>query len=165
MEGNCSNCGAELPANAKFCVNCGASTGQQSFENQATLQKSRKKVFIGISAVVITVVIIAVVLLIILSGNGVLNGADSRFVGQWDQTVGTGTALQWKFNGDGTLQTGYGGIMANVGTWKVNGSELCLYSGAVCYGYEFSDGGNTLTLNIFGNSTAYPFNIVLTKHV
>ncbi|HUS98772.1 MAG TPA: hypothetical protein VMY59_00435 [Candidatus Thermoplasmatota archaeon] len=85
-----------------------------------------------------------------------------KFVGLWDQDVGIGASFQWKFNSNGTLETGPNSVMmTTVGTWEVNGNQLCRYSGTINYTYEFSDNGNNLILH----SAGYPLNIVLIKHV
>ena len=49
--------------------------------------------------------------------------------------------------------------MNNVGAWKIRDTQLCLYNNTICYTYEFSNNGNTLTLNNSGEND----NIVLTK--
>jgi len=174
----CMNCGSELKEGIKFCSICGSAIEkqpitqtqpQQQYEQQQTSApisppwKPKKKLIIGILAIIIAVVIVLVVILILFS-TGSFSGVDSRFVGEWEQDLGIGGKFLWKFNSDSTLATGSsGGAMYNIGTWKVNGDQLCLYNNAVCYTYEFSNNGNTLTLNIFGNSSGYPLSFALTK--
>jgi len=173
----CPNCGVELIQGTKFCSACGKkveqqlithiqSQPQQQYEQQQSStptslpRKSKKKLIIGALAIIIAVVIVLVIILFLLGGTG----ADSRFVGEWEQDLGFGGKFLWKFNSDSTLETGSsGGAMYNAGTWKVNGNQLYLYNNVVRYTYELSNNGNTLTLNIFGNSFGYPMSIVLTK--
>ncbi len=113
-------------------------------------RKSNKGLIIAIIAIV--VVIIVVVLAVVL----LLGGSDSRFVGEWEQDSGYGMAVTWNFKSDGKLEV----MGMEVGTWSVSGDELCLEFGSEwaelaggdpsdlkqCVDYEFSDGGNTLTL-------------------
>jgi hypothetical protein len=180
MSNYCSNCGAELINETKFCPTCGKKVEQQTITNKrlspeqqseqqtsttiSSTRKSNKKLIIGILAIVIVAVIVAVIILFLLGGTVTFSGADSRIVGEWEQNLGSGGTFLWKFNSDSNLETGSsGGAMYNVGTWKVNGNQLYLYNNMVRYTYELSNNGNTLTLNMFGNSSGYPMNIVLTK--
>jgi len=180
MSNNCPNCGAELIEDTKFCSACGKKVKQHSVtqkptqpqqqeeqhqisEPSSTMKKSRKKLIIGISVIIIALVVAIVVIVYLLSGTSSLGGADTRFVGEWEQNM-VGNPVLWKFNSDSTLETGPSeSEMNNVGTWNVNDTQLCLYHNAVCYTYEFSNNGNTLTLNISGESNGYPANIVMTK--
>jgi hypothetical protein len=176
MSKYCPYCGVELREGAKFCSACGKKIGeqpatdgqspsqQQRFTRPSSPQKSKKKKIIGISVIIIAIVILLLILFFLFGWSGSFSGADSRFVGEWVQDIGLGATVDWKFNNDKTLQTGsFGGAMYNVGTWDVKGDQLCLYNNAVCYTYEFSNNGNTLTLNIFGEGFGYPLNVVLTK--
>jgi len=180
MVNYCSDCGAELIEGSKFCSVCGkkveqhpvtpiqSQLQQQDEQHQtsmplSTTPKSRKKLIIGFSAIIVVVVIVLIFILYLLSGTGSFGGADSRFVGEWEQNT-LDSPFLWKFNSDSTLETGSsGGAMNNVGTWKVNNTQLYLYNDTVCYTYEFSNNKNTLTLNISGESDSYPVNLVLTK--
>jgi len=180
MTNTCSDCGAELIEGSKFCSACGKIVEQQSvtpIQSQpqqqdkqpqrsmpsSTPQKSRKKLIIGISAIIIAVVIVLLIVVYFLGGTGSIGGADSRFVGEWEQNT-LGSPILWKFNSDSTLEIGSsGGTMNDTGTWTVNGGQLCLYNDTVCYVYEILNDGNTLTLNSLGQSDRYPVNIVLTK--
>jgi hypothetical protein len=180
MSNFCPNCGVELIKGTKFCSACGKKVEQQPMTHIQSLQqqqneqqtsvplsppkKSKKKLIIGILAISIAVVIVLIIILFLLGGTGSFSGADSRFVGEWEQDIGLGAKFDWKFNGDSTLETGSsGGAMYNVGTWVAKSDQLCLYNNVVCYSYEFSNNGNTLTLNIYGDSFGYPLNLVLTK--
>jgi len=176
----CSDCGAELIEGSKFCLACGKKVEQQPvnpIQSQpqqqdeqhqtsmplSTTPKSRKKLIIGISAIIVVVVIALFFIFYLRGGTGSFGAADSRFVGEWEQNT-LDSPFLWKFNTDSTLENGSsGGAMNNVVTWKVKDTQLCLYNDTVCYTYEFSNNGNTLTLNISGGSDSYPANIVLTK--
>jgi hypothetical protein len=176
----CPHCAVELIQGSKFCSACGKEVDQplvtdkksksQKKEEQpqasvplSTPQKSRKKLIIGISAIIIAVVIALVVIVYLLGGTSSFTGADSRFVGEWEQNSIAGPLL-WKFNSDSTLETeSSSGAMNNVGTWNIKGTQICLYNNSVCYIYIFSNNGNTLTLNIVDVRDDYPENIVLTK--
>jgi hypothetical protein len=180
MSHYCPHCAVELIEGSKFCSACGKEVDQplvtdkksksQKKEEQpqtsvplSTPQKSRKKLIIGISAIIIAVVIALVVIVYLLGGTSSFTGADSRFVGEWEQNSIEGPLL-WKFNSDKTLETGSStGAMNNVGTWNIKDTQVCLYNNSVCYTYEFSNNGNTLTLSIVEVSDGYPENIVLTK--
>ena len=180
MSHYCPHCAVELIEGSKFCSACGKKVDQplvtdkkstpQKQEKQpqtsaplSTSQKSRKKLIIGISAIIIAVVIALVVIVYLLGGTNPFTGADSRFVGEWEQNSIEGPLL-WKFNSDSTLETeSLGGAMINVGTWTVKDTQICLYNNSICYTYEFSNNGNTLTLNIVKKSDDYPENIILTK--
>ena len=180
MANYCSDCAAELIKGSKFCLACGKKVEQQPvnpIQSQpqqqdeqhqtsmplSTTPKSRKKLIIGISAIIVVVVIVLFFIFYLRGGTGSFGAADSRFVGEWEQNT-LDSPFLWKFNTDSTLENGSsGGAMNNVGTWKVKDTQLCLYNDTVCYTYEFSNNGNTLTLNIFGENDSYPVNIVLTK--
>jgi hypothetical protein len=180
MSHYCPHCAVELIEGSKFCSACGKNIEQplvndiqsqppkqeeqpQTSVPSSTPQKSRKKLIIGISAVIIAVVIALVVIVYLLGGTSPFTNADSRFVGEWEQNTLAGPLL-WKFNIDSTLETGSSSdAMNNVGTWNVKDTQLCLYNNTVCYTYEFSNNGSTLKLNIVEVSDDYPANIVLTK--
>jgi hypothetical protein len=180
MANYCSNCGAELIDGNELCSACGKKVEQhpmttiqtqpkQQDEQQQTsmpspiIPKSKTKLIIGILAIIVVVIIVLIFMLYLQGSNGSSGGADSRFVGEWEQNTLDNPFL-WKFNSDSTLMTGSSGsAMSNVGTWKVNGTQLCLYNDTVCYTYEFSNNKNTLTLNISRESDSYLANIVLTK--
>jgi hypothetical protein len=180
MPNYCPHCAVELKEDSQICSACGKkveqhlitdiqSQPQQQEEQQqtsvppSTPQKSRKKLIIAILAIVAAVIIVSIILLFLLGGTNSFSSVDSRFVGEWEQNTLESPFL-WKFNSNSTLETGIsGGTMHNNGSWKVKDTQLCLYNNAVCYTYEFSNNGNTLTLNIVGVSNVYPVNIVLTK--
>jgi hypothetical protein len=176
----CPHCAVELIEGSKFCSACGKEVDQpivndkkaqtQKKEEQlqasvplSTSQKSRKKLIIGILAIIIAVVIALVAIVYLLGGTSSFTGADGRFVGEWEQNSIEGPLL-WKFNSNSTLETeSSSGVMNNVGKWNVKDTQICLYNNAVCYTYVFSNNGKTLTLNIVEISNDYLENIVLTK--
>jgi len=176
----CPHCAVELIEGTKFCSACGKKVDQpitndkksqsQKKEEQpqtsvplSTPQKSRKKLIIGISVIIIAVVIALVAIVYLLGGTNSFTGADSRFVGEWEQNSIEGPLL-WKFNSDSTLETeSSSSMLNNVGTWNVKDTQICLYNNSVCYTYVFSNSGKTLTLNIVKINNGYPVNIVLTK--
>jgi hypothetical protein len=180
MVNYCSECDAELKEGSTFCSACGKKVEQhpvtpiqsqlqyQDEDHQtstplSTTPKSRKKLIIGISAIIVAVVIVVIFIVYLQGGPSSFGGADSRFVGEWEQNT-IESPILWKFNSDSTIETGSsGGAMNNGGTWKVNDTQLCLYNNAVYYSYEFSNNGNTLTLDRITESDSYPVNIVLTK--
>ena len=122
--------------------------------------KSNKKLIIG---VLVAVVAIVVVLLLVFF---VLGGEEGKFVGTWevestttespygsDTTEGDGTKIT--FNSDGTTKTTSPGGYSSTGKWELKNGKLCNpeYSSSdsesyygECADYEFSDGGNTLTI-------------------
>ena len=174
MSHYCPHCAVELIEGSKFCSACGKNIEQplvtdiqsqppkqeeqpQTSVPSSTPQKSRKKLIIGISAVIIAVVIALVVIVYLLGGTSPFTNADSRFVGEWEQNTLAGPLL-WKFNSDSTLEKeSFSGQMNNVGTWTVKNIQLCL-NNTLCYTYEFFNNGSTLTMNRSGES-----DIVLTK--
>jgi len=181
MSNDCPYCGVEQIEDSKFCSACGKeieqhpvtqlqSQPQQQEEQQqtsvplSTTKKSKKKLIIGILSIIITLVIVIVAVAYLLGGTGSVGGADSRFVGEWEQNNMLGNPSLWKFNSDSTLDTySPDNEMNNVGIWNVKDKQLCLYNNTVSYIYEFSNNGNMLTLNISGVNESYLTNIVLTK--
>lgn len=179
MSHYCPHCAVELKEGSNLCSACGKNVEQpkvidiQSQPQQkeepktsvpsSTAKKSRKKLIIGISAIMIVLIIAIIAIIYLLGGTGSFSSADSRFVGEWEQNM-VGEPFLWKFNNDSTLETGFSdGEMNNVGIWKVNNTQLCLYDNIVCYTYEFSNNGRILRLNISEESDSYPANIILTK--
>ncbi|MFA5101739.1 MAG: zinc ribbon domain-containing protein [Candidatus Thermoplasmatota archaeon] len=170
MTNHCSECGAELRDDAKYCLQCGKKVEEQpvnpmppepqkqeeqpkATEQPKPKKKPNKKMLLGILAVIIAVVIIAIVLVYLLDGTSPLGGADSRFVGEWERNTQAGVVL-WKFNSNSTLEED----TTNKGTWMVQDTQICLYNNTQCYTYEFSNNGNTVTLTKAGTS-----DIILTK--
>jgi hypothetical protein len=170
MTNHCSECGAELRDDAKYCLQCGKKVEEQpvspippepqkqeeqpkATEQPKPKKKPNKKMLLGIVAVVVAVVIIAILLVYLLGGSSPLGGADSRFVGEWEQNTQAGVIL-WKFNSNSTLEKD----TTNTGTWRVQDTQICLSNNTECYTYEFSNNGNTVTLTKAGTSS-----IILTK--
>jgi hypothetical protein len=169
MTNHCSECGAELRDDAKYCLQCGKKVEEQpvspippepqkqeeqpkATEQPKPKKKPNKKMLLGIVAVVVAVVIIAILLVYLLGGSSPLGGADSRFVGEWEQNTQAGVIL-WKFNSNSTLEKD----TTNTGTWRVQDTQICLSNNTECYTYEFSNNGNTVTIT---NETE---GIILTK--
>ncbi|UCF49739.1 MAG: zinc-ribbon domain-containing protein [Thermoplasmatales archaeon] len=179
MPNFCPSCGTKVEEGNKFCLSCGIqlqntdtppsnkpnsqeppATQQQPLEQSGITpaiqpKKSKNILFVSIIAI-IAIVIIAVLVFIFLSG-GVL---DSRFVGEWEQYDAEFMTFDWNFKNDGSLE-----IMGmDLATWSVKNNQLCISydelweeyipEGSldeVCYNFEFSDGGNTLTLSLNGS--------------
>ena len=175
----CSNCGAELINDSKFCSACGKKVKQQSTppepskpkqdEQQptptqvSTTQKSKQKLIIGILGIIIVFVIAIFAIIYLLGATSSFDDVDNRFVGEWEQNTVNFPVL-WKFNSDRTLENGSSETeMKNIGTWRVNDTELWLFNSTVRYNYEFSNNENTLTLTISDENSKYPEKIVLTK--
>ena len=98
--------------------------------------------------------------------NGTVTYEDEGFRNKWEQYDEGLASFEWTFNGDGSLE-----IMGfEIGSWSVKDNKVCLRadevweyipqgsSDEICYNFEFSDGGNTLTLSIEGSDLT-----VLTK--
>ncbi len=98
----CSNCGKELPENAKFCLECGQKAAENSAETGAiptgevpqavvsaeTPKKSNKAVKI---IVVASVALIFIVLFILAMCQTVYNGRISKIKGKYGRYVMTGS--------------------------------------------------------------------------
>lgn len=180
MSTNCSHCGAELIEDSKFCPVCGTEVQQvaapepqplvqQPQEEQkpsvalSPAKKQNTKMVLGISLFAILAVVLVAVIVVLLSGSSPFTSADSRFVGEWEQNTQQGL-FPWVFNDDGTLLREVSlGVQTNTGTWSVNTNQLCIYNNTVCYTFEFSENGDTLTLNRIGESQEHPAMVVLTK--
>jgi len=172
------SCGAKLEAGAKFCISCGATikgkatppeqpqTQQPSTQPQQqqpvpvqTLKKPKTKLIMLITAVVVIIVVLAVLFLVFLSDD------TSKFVGTWTIEYLHGRTdpdLEWTFYTNGTYkseQPGYPLIWIN---FELSGDRFCTSSNEYtyyhCYDYEFSNGGNKLTLSARGEDS-----IILTK--
>ena len=179
MPDYCPSCGSKVEKEHKFCLGCGAQL--QSEEQQIPIQpqkqptiqgsnissmqpkKSNKILFISLIAI-IALVIIVVLVVLLFTGGGVI---DNRFVGEWEQYDGEFITIDWNFKNDGSLEI----MSMDLATWNVKGNQLCIDTNEfwdqympeetfdeVCYDFEFSDSGNTLTLSINGSEYS-----VLTK--
>jgi len=125
-------------------------------------KKSKKGLIIGLVAVVAVVVVLLIVVLI-LFGGGITGGNESDFYGTWESNVAGIWTYEMVFNSDKTLEYGLSGYTAEIGTWSVNNEKLVFTINMIGsefssgeYNYEFSDGGNTLTLKI-GNVDNWVF--------
>ncbi len=173
----CPSCGVKVKEGSKFCLSCGANllteqSGvqdtqsssaqvpqyQQPIQQQTypTIQpkKSNKGLIIAIIAIIAIVVIIAIIFLLI---GGTLGSDASKFIGTWESYISGDYVADIKFNSDKSLEYGIYGYSLNVGTWNVQNNKLILVITEIGtdltsqeYDYEFSDGGNTLTLKYQG---------------
>ena len=170
MSKYCPSCGTEVKEGYKFCLSCGvqlkdasaqpppvqtqAPPPQEAGQPQTYVPMQPKKTnmkFIGmlIAIIVIIIVVVAVVLLF-LGGGG---ATDSRFVGEWEQ-FSDYTTVTWEFKSGGDLNI----MSIKMGSWSVSGDKLCItpsseWGGStaqVCYNFEFSNDGNTMTLSLAG---------------
>jgi hypothetical protein len=170
----CIKCGNQLPDGVKFCPKCGTSIQQPSTQpttapippsspeyqyqqtpiHTPTSTKSRfnKKLIFSLIAFVIIVIVVLVVVFVFLG-----SGADSRFVGDWEDNFGT----TYSFKTDKSLHV----LGIKVSTWDIKGDQICFTPvsgsswgiGEQCIQYEFTNNGNTLTMTMQGVP------IVLTK--
>ena len=181
MPNYCPSCGANLDESYKFCLSCGvkldisgsnnkkdtnrneepsnAPAAPNSQENIAPSTQSRKsnKVLLMTIIAIIAILIIIVVVVFVFNGDGVI---DSRFIGEWEQTDGEFMKIDWTFKSDGSLEI----MSMDLASWIVKGNQLCFNTNEfwddfmpegsldeVCYDFEFSNGGNTVTLSIDGS--------------
>jgi len=174
----CVNCGAQLQTEnntepIKSEEKDSAIPPQQPISKEGYTQpsqpiKSKKFLLIALIAIIAITIIVAVVL-ILLTG-GVI---DNRFVGEWGISDGEFDTLNWFFESDGSVKIIGSGVDIDFATWSVKGSKLCLkmkeneilgeyipeeFLDEVCYNFEFSDSGNTVSLSLDGSE-----NLVLTK--
>ena len=157
----CSKCGAPFKEGEKFCTTCGTNLEAPVAPTQSPVPqpapvypppvatKSKTPLIIGIVVAVIAIVLV-IVLVLMFTGGG-LSGDESKLVGTWEYES---TSILYKFNGDKSLEVGYIGYTAKVGTWSIDGNKLCWdfsssYTGTdICYDYTLS--GNQLTLSYGG---------------
>ena len=167
-------CGTPLQEGVIFCHKCGATVEQQAGQ-QPPVQpqqqpmapqqphynqtqpyapipaKSNKKLIIAVIAIVAIIVIIGLLVFFF-----VLNGADGRFIGEWESDTG-GYKMNIKFNSDGTAELGTDGVYySGKAKWNVDGDKICFEpeSGSdwstnsnSCMSYKFSGNDNKLTLD------------------
>ena len=179
MPSYCPSCGAVVKEGSNFCLSCGAKLQkddtvqtQQPTQSPATQQqiytqpqpitpmqpkKTNMKIIVGIIAIIVVVIVVALVIILFIGGGA----TDSRFVGEWEQ-FNDYISVTWNFKSGGSLEI----MDIGAGTWSVNGDKLCInpssqyggMTGEMCYNFEFSNDGNTLTLTLVGIETA-----ILTK--
>ena len=136
----------------KFISDCKAQQPPPGMPPQGMQQpfprKSNKGLLIAIIAIVIVIVVVVLAVVLLMGG-----GTDSRFVGEWESM-----GVTYNFKSDGTLEV----MGIEMATWSVSGDQICLEfsigsqwaelvgeeapEGKQCEDYEFSDGGNTLTI-------------------
>ncbi len=180
MPNFCPSCGTKSEEGYKFCLSCGAKlqpeniddsnkpeekvapappqqqpTAQESVTPVVKPRKSNKALYYSLIAI-IAVIIIIIVIVIMFSGGGLFNNIDNRFVGEWEQDDEL-MPISWNFKDDGSFEM----MDLQFGKWSVHGNQLCItpnsqwddFSTEVCYNFEFSDSGNTVTLSIDGSET------------
>jgi len=136
---------------AQFPQQTSAPAQQQIGQTQAyapmTPKKAYNKIIASVVVIIVVIVFISIIYFLFLSG-----GSDSRFVGDWEQ-VGAYPAI-WTFNNDGSFES----MGFEVATWRINGNQICIkpnemwegFTTEMCYDFEFSNNGNTLTLSSNG---------------
>ncbi len=173
----CTSCGAGIEQPSTPAETTQPTSEQPTgYTPMPSPNKSNMKIIAAILTVIIAIVIVLVVVFVFLDVdlNGDNNGsggtADSRFVGEWEYSSG-GVTGSYNFKSDGKLAISMSGVgLGDIGTWSVSGDQLCIEFSSEwaelaggeglnqCIDYEFSDGGNTLTLTETGGSP-----VVLTK--
>ena len=131
-------------------------------------EKPQKKPNLKIIIIVIIIAAIVIIAAVVLLFKGEGSGG---IVGTWKVQSGFGEYYQqgstmiFESNGDlkaGNIQTS---ITVPVGTWNVQGTQICfqlISSVNFCLNYAFSNGGNTLTLTDPTGDAMWN-NLVLTK--
>lgn len=184
----CFNCGTEIQTASDSFQEQVAQTPtanapvpvQQPVYNQtqeyAVVQpkKSNIKLIAAILAVV-AIVIVVLVLVVFLFGKGSSNPSD--FVGTWTldsmQVNGSGisipSGITITFNSDGTYQSTSVGSTQS-GEWEIKDGKLSDSSSnsnspfnTYSWSYQFSDGGNTLTMSCFASTENYTVQYVFKK--
>lgn len=131
---------------------------QQTGQTQAYAPMPPKKSKTGLIVGIVVIVVILVVLLAVVFmffGGGLSAEDESDFYGTWQATIGDMLNYEMVFNSDNTLEYGISGYVVDIGTWKVSNNKLVLtiaipgseFSSDE-YDYEFSEGGNKLTIKI-----------------
>jgi hypothetical protein len=179
MPNFCPSCGTKVDEGNKFCLKCGAqlnpeSTAETGSSNENISQQlnqqappdqsqnkspGQKKSNINLLIALIAIIAIVIVIVVIIMFTG--GGIDNRFVGEWEQDDDL-MPISWNFKSDGTFEM----MGIGFGKWSVHGNQICItpdlelgdFADDVCYDFEFSNGGNTVSLSIGGSE-----NLVLTK--
>ena len=169
----CPSCQAKVKEGSKFCLSCGAKLQEEISGVQATQEssaqttsyqqpmqqqtygimrpeKSKKGLIIAVIAIIAIVLIIVIVLLLI---GGTLSGDASKFIGTWEYSIGSDYLADIKFNSDKSLTYSISGYSIKIGSWDVRNNKLVweitmsdIELSSQEFDYEFSNGGNTLTL-------------------
>jgi len=183
----CLNCGAEIQSNSGSFEEQAAQTPavntpvpvQQPVYSQTQdyvpihPRKSNKKLIVAIVAIIAVVIVLVLILVLF-----VFNNNSSDFVGTWtlDSMAVNGTSMPVpggvtiKFNSDGTYEATSGGS-TQTGKWEVkdgkfyDASSNTTNSPFSSYGwsYQFSGGGNTLTMSCFAQTEDYTVEYVFKK--
>jgi len=178
MKKYCSECGASLGINSKFCNQCGKKNYSDEFENNHGSQttpkiyptsypkKNSKNTGINVIAIIIVVMVILVTIFV-FSG---YYGKDRRFIGTWesDSMIGKSTFTLYS---DGSFQGMPGSnpfLGSFSGNWDTKGNQLVFYMGSgntkyelASYTFSFSNNDKTMTLttqDIIGQTTTYIYN-------
>jgi hypothetical protein len=131
---------------------------QQTYQPPQTYEPTGKKSspmkIIGILIAIIVIVVVVVIVLMMIGGAG------GPLVGEW-QADTFGYTYGMKLNGDHSLEMSYAGSpYVNVGEWEEKSGQICLtmlsgYTGSgglgsMCYDYELSQDGRTMTWSLSG---------------
>jgi len=133
-------------------------------------KQTNMKLIFGIIGIVVAIVVIILVVFLVLGMGG--GGGAEDFVGAWNAEAFGGLAeSQWEFGEGNTLTIttdyGYGEPYVEEGTYSINGNKID-FEGITSLDYltdltfEFSNGGNTVTLNYTVMGQEYPY-YTLTK--
>ena len=111
-------------------------------------KKTNMKLIGSIIAIIVIIVVVALVVFLFIGGGGI----DSNLVGSWEYTEPTsGMSIVYIFNSDGSLEMGIDNITQQIGTWRVNGGQLCIESigqeQEQCVSYSLSSDGSQLTFH------------------
>jgi len=157
----CINCGNKIPDDVNFCTKCGTKTDtaqqpQQPPQNipaptPAMPVKPKSKLMIPIIITIIAVIVICVVLFLFVFSN-----PSGQFVGVWNIDYMTGSSSSdgytWTFYEDGQMKSvneEYSSVIWS--NYTVYNDKMCFSSNEYtyyhCYDYEFTEGGNKLTLS------------------
>jgi len=184
----CLNCGADLQLGSSSFEEQAAQTPtvnapiqsqqpipQQTYgQTQGYVPIQRKKSNIKLIAAIIAIIVVVVVVLVlvfVLFGKNASNPSD--FVGTWTldsmemngQTTPIPGVVTWKINSDGTYEATYSGS-TQPGTWEIKNGKFRDTSsssnspfGNYSWSYQFSDGGNTLTMSCSVSSQEGNYNV------
>ena len=166
MVKNCPNCGKEFPDNINFCAGCGVQlvvkqvapivtqpqTVQPPIQSPVVQYPKKSKIGLLVGLLVMVAVIIIVIVLLFFF---VFQSDAGQLVGAWDEEYQVGVSSSsaiWTFYDDGRVKIANDEYSSAIWRdYEVKGGMVCLssdeYSYYHCYDYEFSEGGNKLTLS------------------